>query len=57
MTDVALVPWQGPHQVLMTARDYASGALMVCLTFRTLSDGAPRIFFSGMYRTDSKPQP
>jgi hypothetical protein len=29
MTDVALVPWQGTHQVLMTARDYASGALMV----------------------------
>ncbi len=29
MTDVALVPWQGPHQILMTARDDASGALMV----------------------------
>ena len=29
MTHVALVPWQGPHQVLMTARDDASGALMI----------------------------
>jgi hypothetical protein len=30
MTDVALVTWQGTHQVLMTARDHASGALVVC---------------------------
>ena len=29
MTDVAFVPWQGPHQVLMTARDDAAGALVV----------------------------
>jgi hypothetical protein len=29
MTDVALVPWQGPHQILMTAREHASGALVV----------------------------
>ena len=29
MTHVALVPWQGPHQVLMTARDHAAGALVV----------------------------
>src|SRR5215467_9800518 len=24
MTDIALVPWQGTHQVLMTARDHAA---------------------------------
>jgi hypothetical protein len=29
MTDVALVPWQGSHQILMTTRDHAAGALMV----------------------------
>src|SRR5262247_4402157 len=29
MTDIALVPGQSPHQVLMTARDHAAGALMV----------------------------
>src|SRR5262245_1409066 len=29
MTDVALVTWQGPHQVLMTARDHAVGAPVV----------------------------
>src|SRR6516164_1438763 len=29
MTDMALVPCQGPHQVLMTARDHAASALMV----------------------------
>src|SRR5262245_45137385 len=28
-TDVALVPWQGAHQILMTARDHAAGALVV----------------------------
>src|SRR5262249_38278994 len=30
MTDIALIPGQGPHQVLMTARDHAAGALVVC---------------------------
>ena len=29
MTAIALVPGQSPHQVLMTARDHAAGALMV----------------------------
>jgi hypothetical protein len=29
MTDVALVPGQGPHQVLMTAPEHATGALVV----------------------------
>src|SRR5215510_4455556 len=29
MTDIALVSGQSPHQVLMTARDHAAGALMV----------------------------
>ena len=29
MTDIALIPWQGPHEVLVTARDHASGALVV----------------------------
>jgi hypothetical protein len=29
MTDVALVPWQGTPQLLMTARDPAAGPLMV----------------------------
>jgi hypothetical protein len=29
MTDVALVPGQGPHQVLMTAPDHATGALVI----------------------------
>jgi hypothetical protein len=29
MTDGALVPGQGPHQVLMTARDHAAGTLVV----------------------------
>ena len=29
MTDVALVPWQGPHQILMTTPDRAAGALVV----------------------------
>jgi hypothetical protein len=29
MPDVALVPWQGSHQILMTARDHAAGALVV----------------------------
>jgi hypothetical protein len=29
MTDVALVNWQDTHQILMTARDHASGALVV----------------------------
>jgi hypothetical protein len=29
MTDVAPVTWQGLHQVLMTTRDQASGALVV----------------------------
>jgi len=29
MTAVALVPWQGMHQVLMTAREHAAGALLV----------------------------
>jgi len=29
MTDVALVPGQGTHQVLMTARDHAAGTLVV----------------------------
>ena len=29
MPDVALVPGQATHQLLMTARDHAAGALMV----------------------------
>jgi hypothetical protein len=29
MTDIALVSGQSPHQVLMTARDHAAGALRV----------------------------
>jgi hypothetical protein len=29
MIDVALVPWQGTHQVLMPARDHTAGALVV----------------------------
>ena len=29
MTEVALVPWHGSHQLLMTARDHAAGALVV----------------------------
>jgi hypothetical protein len=29
MTAVALVPGQGTHQVLMTARDHAAGTLVV----------------------------
>ena len=29
MTDVALVTWQGPHQILMTTPDRAAGALVV----------------------------
>ena len=29
MTDMALVPCQGPHQVLMTAREHTLGALVV----------------------------
>ena len=30
MTDVALVTWQGTHQILMTARDHAAGTPVVC---------------------------
>src|SRR4029450_7233958 len=29
LTDVALVPWHAPPQLLMTARDHAAGALVV----------------------------
>jgi hypothetical protein len=29
MTEGALVPWHGSHQILMTARDHAAGALVV----------------------------
>lgn len=29
MTDVALVPWQGPYEVLMTAPNHAAGALVI----------------------------
>jgi hypothetical protein len=30
MPEVALVPWHGSHQLLMTAREHAAGALVVC---------------------------
>ena len=30
MTAVALVRWHGSHQLLMTARDHAARALVVC---------------------------
>src|SRR2546425_3158836 len=48
MTDVALVPWQGTHQVLMTARDYASGARKTLRLPRCLRRGGMSVFGSGL---------
>src|SRR2546425_8448124 len=48
MTDVALVPWQGTHQVLMTARDYASGARKTLRLPRCVRRGGMSVFGSGL---------